>query len=216
MQDWSIISSAAGTMPEAMMAETASPAVLSAVKSARSVRTARGNAVRRTVILVAMPKLPSEPTNKPTRSGPHGSPPELPRSTTEPSASSTSRARMWFAVTPYLRQCGPPAFSATFPPIVHALWLDGSGAYCRPWGRAAAPSFAFTTPGSTTAYRLSLSIRRIRFSRVRTTSTEPSSASAPPDSPVPAPRHERHAQGGEQSYDGDQLFASAGENDEIR
>jgi len=41
------------------------------------------------------------------------------------------------AVTPYFRQCGPPAFSATLPPIVHALWLDGSGAYCSPTGRAA-------------------------------------------------------------------------------
>src|SRR2546430_14775241 len=28
-----------------------------------------------------------------------------------PSASTTSRASTWVAVTPYLRQCGPPAFS---------------------------------------------------------------------------------------------------------
>ena len=34
----------------------------------------------------------------------------------------------WLSVTPYLRQCGPPAFSATLPPIVHTVWLDGSGA----------------------------------------------------------------------------------------
>ena len=77
---------------------------------------------------VATPKFPSEPTNRPTRSGPHGSPPGLPSSSTRPSASTTSRARMWVAVTPYLRQWGPPAFSATLPPIVHAVWLDGSGA----------------------------------------------------------------------------------------
>jgi hypothetical protein len=31
-------------------------------------------------------------------------------------------------VTPYLSVCGPPEFSATLPPIVHAGWLDGSGA----------------------------------------------------------------------------------------
>ncbi len=68
--------------------------------------------------------------------------------------------------------------------MVHALWLDGSGAYCRPWGRAAAPSFAFQ--------------RAARQPRPR------------------AARHERHAERGEQPYDGDQLFASAGENDEIR
>ena len=29
-------------------------------------------------------------------------------------------ATTWFMVTPYLRQCGPPAFSATLPPMVHA------------------------------------------------------------------------------------------------
>ena len=40
----------------------------------------------------------------------------------------TSSATMWFVVTPYLKQCGPPAFSATLPPSVHAAWLDGSGA----------------------------------------------------------------------------------------
>src|SRR5206468_12118959 len=100
----------------------------------------RGNGVRRAVILVATPKLPSELTNNPTRSGPQSSPPGLPSSTSEPSESSTSRARIWFAVTPYLRQCGPPAISATFPPIVQALRLDGTCAYCRPCVLTAAQS----------------------------------------------------------------------------
>ena len=31
-------------------------------------------------------------------------------------------------VRPYLRQCTPPEFSATLPPIVQAIWLEGSGA----------------------------------------------------------------------------------------
>ncbi len=128
MQDWSIISRAAGTMPLAITADTASPAVRSALKSASSVRMARGTGSRRTLIRVAIPKLPSEPTNRPTRSGPHASPPGLPSSTTCPSASTTSSSSTWVAVTPYLRQCGPPAFSATLPPMVQALWLDGSGA----------------------------------------------------------------------------------------
>src|SRR5881397_3550178 len=79
-------------------------------------------------IRVAIPKFPSEPTNSPTRSGPHGSPPGLPSSTTRPSPSTTSSASTCCAVTPYLRQCGPPAFSATLPPTVHAVWLEGSGA----------------------------------------------------------------------------------------
>ena len=32
------------------------------------------------------------------------------------------------SVRPYFRQCTPPEFSATLPPIVQAIWLDGSGA----------------------------------------------------------------------------------------
>ena len=33
-----------------------------------------------------------------------------------------------FVVTPYFRQCTPPEFSATLPPMVQAIWDDGSGA----------------------------------------------------------------------------------------
>src|SRR5256885_70730 len=124
MHGWSITPRAAGTMPLAITADTASPAVRRALKSASSVRTARATGRRRTLIRVAIPKFPSEPTNRPTRSGPHGSPPGLPSSTTRPSASTTSRPSTWFAVTPYLRQCGPPAFSATLPPMVQAGALD--------------------------------------------------------------------------------------------
>ncbi len=114
-------------MPLAMTADTASPAVRSEPKSASWVRIARGSGSSRTAMRVAIPKFPSEPTNNPTRSGPHGSPPGLPSATTLPSASTTSSASTWFAVTPYLRQCGPPEFSATLPPMVQAVWLDGSG-----------------------------------------------------------------------------------------
>jgi hypothetical protein len=31
-------------------------------------------------------------------------------------------------VVPYFNVCGPPEFSPTFPPIVQAAWLEGSGA----------------------------------------------------------------------------------------
>jgi hypothetical protein len=31
-------------------------------------------------------------------------------------------------VSPYFRQCTPPEFSATLPPMVQAIWLEGSGA----------------------------------------------------------------------------------------
>ena len=33
-----------------------------------------------------------------------------------------------FVVKPYFKQCTPPEFSATLPPIVQAIWLEGSGA----------------------------------------------------------------------------------------
>ena len=111
-----------------MMAETASPAVRSAAKSASSVRTAVGTGVRRTVMRVAMPNRPSLPTKSPTRSGPHGSPLREPRVATLPSGNTTSNSSTWLVVTPYLRQCGPPAFSATLPPMVQTVWLEGSGA----------------------------------------------------------------------------------------
>src|SRR5436189_234434 len=50
MHDWSIISSAAGTMPLAITADTASPAVRRALKSASSVRMARGTGSSRTLM----------------------------------------------------------------------------------------------------------------------------------------------------------------------
>ena len=76
----------------AITADTASPAVRSEVKSASNVRTACGTGSSRTAMRVATPKFPSEPVNRPTRSGPHGSPPGLPSCTTCPSPSTTSSA----------------------------------------------------------------------------------------------------------------------------
>ena len=48
---------------------------------------------------------------------------------TVPSGSTTSRPSTWLLVTPYFRQCTPPEFSATLPPMLQATWLEGSGAY---------------------------------------------------------------------------------------
>ena len=39
-----------------------------------------------------------------------------------------SAASTWLTVKPYFRQCAPPEFSATLPPIEQICWLDGSGA----------------------------------------------------------------------------------------
>jgi hypothetical protein len=128
----SIISSAAGTIPVPMMADTASLAARTVGKSASMVRTLEGIGSSRTTISVAIPNMPSLPTKRPTRSGPHASPWREPSRTTEASGSTTSSSITWFVVTPYLRQWGPPAFSATLPPTVQAAWLDGSGTYCSP------------------------------------------------------------------------------------
>jgi hypothetical protein len=52
----------------------------------------------------------------------------LPISTTVPSISATRSLRMLCTVSPYLRQCTPPEFSATLPPMVQAICELGSGA----------------------------------------------------------------------------------------
>ncbi len=35
---------------------------------------------------------------------------------------------MWFTVEPWASVWGPPELFATLPPIVQAIWLEGSGA----------------------------------------------------------------------------------------
>jgi hypothetical protein len=45
-----------------------------------------------------------------------------------PSGAIMSTASTWLVVKPYLRQCAPPEFSATLPPIEQICWLLGSGA----------------------------------------------------------------------------------------
>ncbi len=77
------------------------------------------------MILTAMPSVPSEPTNTPSRSGPSSSRESV---TSSPSGRTTSAASTWLTVKPCLRQWAPPEFSATLPPIVQTCWLDGSGA----------------------------------------------------------------------------------------
>ncbi|MDT7658778.1 MAG: glycolate oxidase, partial [Pseudonocardiales bacterium] len=98
---------AAGIVPAATISLTTSPAPATDAKSASSVRTVSGVRNSRTVILVAIPTVPSEPTV-----------------TTVPSGSTTCAASTWWVVKPYLRQCAPPEFSATLPPIVHTCWLE--------------------------------------------------------------------------------------------
>ena len=79
----------------------------------------------RSVSFVAIPSVPSEPTNSPSRSGPSS---QTDSSTSSPSGSTISAASTWLTVKPYFRQCAPPEFSATLPPIVQTCCDDGSGA----------------------------------------------------------------------------------------
>ena len=90
-------------------------------------------------------------------------------------------------VKPYLKQWAPPEFSATFPPIEHTTWLEGSGG--KKWSGATAWETArLLTPGSTTTRWLGRSTSRMRRSRVSAIRIPSATGSAPPDSPDPAPR----------------------------
>jgi hypothetical protein len=120
----SIISTAAGTIPAPMIAETTSPAASVEGNAASSVSTRSGLGTTPTTISVAIPSVPSEPTNAPARS----SAPLRSSLTVSPSASTTRSSCTCVDVKPYFRQWAPPEFSATLPPIVHTCWLDGSGA----------------------------------------------------------------------------------------
>ncbi len=64
----SIISIAAGTMPEEMIADVAAPAWSVDSKPTRIVRTSSGSRTSLTVVEVTIPSVPSEPTTAPTRS----------------------------------------------------------------------------------------------------------------------------------------------------
>ena len=64
----SIISIAAGTTPSSTTLETTSPAARAESKKATSVRTASGVGMTRSQTFVAIPSVPSDPTNAPTRS----------------------------------------------------------------------------------------------------------------------------------------------------
>ena len=90
-------------------------------------------------------------------------------------------------VNPYLKQCAPPEFSATLPPIVQTIWLDGSGGK-KCVGATACETAMFVTPGSTRTRPFGMSTSRMRRSRESAIRMPSSTGSAPPESPEPAPR----------------------------
>jgi len=151
-----------------MIALTVSAPSSTLSKSISMVRTAGALCVSRTQILVAIPNIPSLPTNAPRRSNPGTSDSVPPNCTSEPSLSTTSSPRTCDAVTPSLRQCGPPELLATLPPTLQLCWLLGSGAKCNPRCATWRERSRFKTPGSTHAKRLIGSTDSTRFIFVST------------------------------------------------
>ena len=111
-----------------MMSLTAPPASSTLRKPTSMVCTTSGTRTSRSVTSVATPSVPSLPTKAPSRSYPGYSGAAPPRCTTAPSGSTTSAPVTWLTVKPYFRQCAPPEFSATLPPIEQTCCDDGSGA----------------------------------------------------------------------------------------
>ena len=124
----SSISRAAGVIPAAMIADTASAAASIDGNEARAVLTASGSWRRRTMTAVTRPNVPSAPTTTPVRSYPGRSRVLPPTHTSSPVPVTSWRPSTWLVVMPYFRQCGPPAFVETLPPMEDTIWLDGSGA----------------------------------------------------------------------------------------
>ncbi len=116
---------------------------------------------------------------------------------------------MWFAVTPYLRQCVPAdrarALARRIGRVLQAVG-PRYGAELRVHDAGLDHRVPVVLVHSQNPIQPSQDHERRAFVRERA-AREPRPRAA---------RHERHAERGEQSYDGDKLFASAGENDEIR
>ncbi len=115
-------------MPAAITAATASPALRTSSKLAMMQRASRGLGTSLTVTSVVTASMPSLPITSASRSRPAQSSASLPNSTASPSTVKPRTRSTLCSVSPYLRQCTPPEFSATLPPMVQAIWLDGSGA----------------------------------------------------------------------------------------
>ena len=118
-------------------------------------------------------------------------------------------------VTPYFTQHSPPALVAALPPIEHISNDDGSGGYHSPCSAAAFFTSTLSSPGWVIATREMGSMRMSRIFSSEST-TPPSTAVEPPDSPEPAPRgyhrdvvrrgpaqHRLHVLGAGRPHDGD-------------
>ena len=126
-----------------MTAATALPAVSTSSNEAMMTRASRGVGSSFTTTSVTTISMPSEPMQAPSRSSPGvssatdsvvaaGAEAEpgsvLPSVMGSPSMVKPRTASTLWTVRPYFRQCTPPEFSATLPPMVQAICEDGSGA----------------------------------------------------------------------------------------
>ncbi|MNT55772.1 hypothetical protein D3C72_1930340 [compost metagenome] len=115
-------------MPAAMMSPTARPAFSTESNAASSTLAVCGLGSSLTVTSVITPSRPSEPVNSASRSKPGASRALEPRLRCSPSTVRMSTLSTLCTVRPYFRQCTPPAFSATLPPMEQAICEEGSGA----------------------------------------------------------------------------------------
>ena len=83
-----------------MIAETAEQADSISGKTPKNVLTSSGNGRSRTVIFVAIPKVPSDPINVPLKSYPGMNLEGPPICTIDPSSSTTSLLSTWLVVVP--------------------------------------------------------------------------------------------------------------------
>ena len=115
-------------IPAAITAATASPAFRISSKLAMMQRANWGLGISLTVTSVVTASMPSDPITTASKSSPATSSAAEPNSTGSPATVKPRTLRTLCNVSPYFRQCTPPEFSATLPPMVQAIWLEGSGA----------------------------------------------------------------------------------------
>ena len=178
-----MISSPAGNTPAWVILRTASPAASIEGKSASSTHILRSTQGHR--IAVAMPSVPSLPM-KPAQIERGAVGEILPKRVTSPSEHHLHGEDV-VAVTPYFRQCTPPEFSATLPPMLQITWLEGSGRNkaiaCNGTRHPAVDHPGFHRD------RLVWKIHGQDPTHATGDDQQASSStSAPPDSPVPLPR----------------------------
>ena len=115
-------------MPAPITAATALPPFSISSKLAMITFASCGLGTSLTVTSVTTASMPSLPIKTENKSRPGLSGAKPPNSTTSPEIKTALILKILWIVKPYLRQCTPPEFSLTLPPIEHAICEEGSGA----------------------------------------------------------------------------------------